>query len=54
MLWGGAVADPSDDSRQVVALRRVFERARNDPALSFCTLPIGDGLLLARRRSAGG
>lgn len=54
MLWGGAVADPSDTSRQVVALRRVFERVRNDPALSFCTLPIGDGLLLARRRPSGG
>jgi predicted O-methyltransferase YrrM len=54
MLWGGAVADPANTSRQVVALRRLFERIRGDPSLSFCTLPIGDGLLLARRQLSSG
>lgn len=54
MLWGGAVADPANTSRQVVALRRLFERIRGDPSLSFCTLPIGDGLLLARRHKGSG
>ncbi len=50
MLWHGAVADPVDDSHQTVALRRVARRLHDDPALTVSLLPIGDGLMLARRR----
>ena len=50
MLWGGAVADPAATSDSVLALRRLLARARNDPSLSLCTLPVGDGLLRVRRR----
>lgn len=52
VLWGGAVADPSDRSRQVEALRRFLDRAREDPGVAFCTLPVGDGLALVRKRPA--
>jgi predicted O-methyltransferase YrrM len=50
MLWHGAVADPDDDSHQVVALRQVAARLHADPSLTISLLPIGDGLMLARRR----
>lgn len=49
MLWHGAVADPADQSHQVVALRKVAERLHADPGLTVSLLPIGDGLMLARR-----
>lgn len=49
MLWDGAVADPADDSHQAVALRRVARRLHADPGLTVSLLPIGDGLMLARR-----
>lgn len=50
MLWHGAVADPSDTRHQAVTLRRVAERLHGDPSLTVSLLPIGDGLMLARRR----
>lgn len=54
VLWGGAVADPSDRSRQVEAIRRFLDLAREDPDVGFCTLPIGDGLALVRKRPQSG
>mgnify|MGYP005846714801 CR=1 FL=1 len=50
MLWHGAVADPSDQSRQTRVLRDLTAAIHADPRVSMCLLPIGDGLLLARRR----
>ncbi len=50
VLWGGAVADPTDHSRQVEALRRFNDRVRDDSRLALCMLPIGDGLTLLRKR----
>lgn len=50
VLWSGAVADPDDGSRQTVALRNVTRAIQNDPGLSPVLLPIGDGLLIARKR----
>lgn len=49
MLWHGAVADPGDRSRQTTTLRRVAARLHDDPDLTVSLLPIGDGLMLARR-----
>ena len=49
MLWHGAVADPAETGRQAVALRQVAVRLHGDPSLTVSLLPIGDGLMLARR-----
>jgi predicted O-methyltransferase YrrM len=50
VLWHGAVADPADRSRQTEALRRLTRRINEDPAVAMVLLPIGDGLLLVRKR----
>jgi predicted O-methyltransferase YrrM len=50
VLWGGAVADPGDGSRQTVTLRELNAKIHADPRVTPCLLPIGDGLTLARRR----
>ena len=50
VLWGGAVADPEDRSRQATALRELNARLHADGRVSLVMLPIGDGLTLARRR----
>ncbi|MCB2054048.1 MAG: class I SAM-dependent methyltransferase [Geminicoccaceae bacterium] len=54
MLWKGAVTDPDDDTRQTTALRAVARHVAEDPALTSCLVPIGDGVMLARRRGAPG
>jgi O-methyltransferase len=50
VLWHGAVADPADSDRQTLALRRLNEKIRVDPRVFSVLLPVGDGLMLARRR----
>lgn len=50
MLWGGAVADPGDRSRQARTLRRLTQVIHADPRVTPVLLPIGDGLMLARKR----
>lgn len=52
-FWGGAVADRTDDDRQVRALRGVVARCRDDQGLAMTLVPIADGLLLVRKRPAG-
>jgi predicted O-methyltransferase YrrM len=49
VLWHGAVADPDNADRQTETLRRLNRRIHTDPALAMVLLPLGDGLLLARR-----
>jgi predicted O-methyltransferase YrrM len=49
-LWGGAVARPSEGSASTLALRALNERVSSDPRVSASLVPIGDGLLLARKR----
>lgn len=49
-LWDGRVAEPSDDAASTRALRALNERVCSDPRVSASLVPIGDGLLLARRR----
>jgi predicted O-methyltransferase YrrM len=53
VLWGGAVADPADASRQTAVLRELNAKIHADPRVTMCLLPIGDGLTLARRRGRG-
>ncbi len=50
-LWGGRVADPACRDPSAVALREVATRVHDDDSLVPLLLPVGDGLLLAVRRS---
>lgn len=50
VLWHGAVADPADQDRQTLALRALNDKIREDPRVSSVLLPVGDGVMLARRR----
>jgi caffeoyl-CoA O-methyltransferase len=49
-LWDGRVADPKDQSASTAAIRAVNARVCGDPRVSATLVPIGDGLLLARKR----
>jgi predicted O-methyltransferase YrrM len=49
-LWDGKVADPSATDRDTVAIRDLNAFAAGDPRVSASLVPIGDGLLLARKR----
>ncbi len=53
VLWGGAVADPANRDRQTEALRALNAKLQADPRVSLALVPIGDGLMLARRRPDG-
>ena len=50
VLWGGSVADPNRNSPETRALRRIARKVHKDPRVTVSLLPIGDGLLLARKR----
>ena len=50
VLWGGAVADMSDDSEDTRAIRELNDHIHQDDRVDMSLLPIGDGLTLARRR----
>jgi caffeoyl-CoA O-methyltransferase len=49
-LWGGKVADPSVNDESTTAIRALNAKACADPRVSASLVPIGDGLLLARKR----
>jgi len=49
-LWGGRVADPEEREPSTLAVRALNARVCNDPRVSATLVPIGDGLLLARKR----
>jgi predicted O-methyltransferase YrrM len=51
-LWEGAVADPNDRSASTRAIRALNLAVRDDPAVTMSLIPIGDGLLVARKRGA--
>ena len=48
-LWSGAVADPTETDPSTTAIRATIRAARSDPRTTGMLLPIGDGLLLARK-----
>lgn len=50
VLWGGAVADTDDNSEETVAIRELNELIRHDDRVDISLVPIGDGLMLARRK----
>lgn len=49
-LWGGSVADPADQRDSTRAVRALNARVCADPRVSATLIPVGDGLLLARKR----
>ena len=50
VLWGGAVADPSNTTADTKALRALNVKIRDDPRVDACLLSVGDGVMLARKR----
>jgi predicted O-methyltransferase YrrM len=50
VLWGGAVADPTDTSTDTVALRKFNTMLAKDPRIRHSMLPLGDGVTLALKR----
>ena len=52
MLWSGAVADRSVEDPKASALRALNAKIRDDPRVEACLVSIGDGVMLARVRSA--
>jgi len=50
MLWGGSVADPDDLRPDTRAIRALNQKVARDARVTMSLVPIGDGLLLARKR----
>jgi caffeoyl-CoA O-methyltransferase len=50
MLQGGRVADPAEQSPNVLAIRALNEKLHTDQRVDVSLVPIGDGLTLARKR----
>ena len=51
-LWSGRPADPHDDDPDTVAIRDFNRALHGDERVTLSLLPIGDGLTLARKRTA--
>ena len=50
MLWGGTVADARRRDASTQAIRALTTKIRDDERVDMCLVPIGDGLMLARKR----
>lgn len=50
VLWGGSVADPSDQRPSTLAIRAINALVAHDQRVSASLVPIGDGLFLVRKR----
>jgi O-methyltransferase len=50
-LWHGWVADPAYRDADTASIRALNRKIRADARVDMVLVPIGDGLLLARRRS---
>jgi predicted O-methyltransferase YrrM len=50
VLWGGQVADSSNHDMDTEALRAFNAALSSDQRIDLCTVPIGDGLTIARKR----
>jgi O-methyltransferase len=49
-LWNGKVADPAASDESTLAIKTLNARVCSDPRVSASLVPIGDGVLLARKR----
>ncbi|MCW2928885.1 MAG: putative O-methyltransferase [Thermoleophilia bacterium] len=50
VIWSGRVADPSQQTPDVLALRAYLDRARSHALLDTNVLPVGDGVAVSVRR----
>lgn len=50
VFWSGSVADPERQDEVPVLLRELTDRIFADDRVDACHVPIGDGVLLARKR----
>ncbi len=50
VLWGGSVADDSDQNDSTVAIRKLNAKIGCDERVDVAMVPIGDGLTIARIR----
>ncbi len=50
VLWNGSVADPSKNDEDTRAIRALNEKMHGDTRVGISLVPIGDGLMLARKR----
>jgi len=50
VLWGGSVADPTDDDGTTERIRAFNRKLHRDERVDLSMLPIGDGVTLARKR----
>ncbi|MEQ8369564.1 MAG: class I SAM-dependent methyltransferase [Alphaproteobacteria bacterium] len=50
-IWGGAIADPSKTDSSTEAIRAVDRKAGSDDRVISAMVPIGDGLMLAVKKS---
>lgn len=50
VLWGGSVADPENQQESTVAIRDFNDLVIADERVEVSMIPVGDGLLLARKR----
>ena len=50
VLWNGSVANPAHQDEDTRAIRALNQKALADQRVSISLVPIGDGLLLARKR----
>ncbi len=50
MFWDGSVTDPEADDPDTRAIRALARHVKDDQRVDISLLPIGDGLLLARKK----
>jgi caffeoyl-CoA O-methyltransferase len=50
VLWGGSVADPTDDSESTQAIRALNDYLPTDERVDVVMLPVADGITLVRKR----
>jgi predicted O-methyltransferase YrrM len=50
VLWGGRVADASDQEASTVAIRKLNDLIAADDRADVVMVPVGDGLTVARKR----
>ncbi|MGY0220086.1 O-methyltransferase [Endozoicomonadaceae bacterium StTr2] len=50
MLWGGSVVNPTNNELSTKSIRKLNQKLHDDKRVDISMVPIGDGLLLARKQ----